>query len=206
MNPTFSSDFATGLAQDLQAFLKLGEQVLALTASENQALTGQNDYSWQDFHQRRKDLLPGLESVLLKLRARRQLGINTGHLGQGLSGQTKTLFQVIQNLLMRILLLDHQNQQALLQRGLVPRTHLPAGYSFHPGTRLSVPAAAEYKRANHGGHQHVPLSPVSSPSFDNETGCRERAFPFARPGAPPEQDGCKKAGYVASLYQRNSRI
>ena len=35
------------------------------------------------------------------------------------------MFQTIQSLLMKVLLLDRENQQALLRRGLVPAKHLP---------------------------------------------------------------------------------
>jgi hypothetical protein len=36
------------------------------------------------------------------------------------------LFQNIQSLLMKVLVLDRENQQAMLRRGLVPARHLPA--------------------------------------------------------------------------------
>jgi len=132
MHMTPSTEFAVGLTADLQAFLKLCEETLALAMCENLALTGPSDYQVQEFCQRRKDLLPGLESALFKLRSRRKLGQQTGQLGHSHSEETKTLFQVIQNLLMKVLLLDRENQQALLRRGLVPATHLPAAGGQQP--------------------------------------------------------------------------
>ena len=39
--------------------------------------------------------------------------------------EIKPLFQSIQNLLMKVLLLDRENQQIMLRRGLVPASHLP---------------------------------------------------------------------------------
>jgi hypothetical protein len=42
------------------------------------------------------------------------------------------LFQEIQNLLPRILLLDRENQQEMLRRGALPATQLPPAASRQP--------------------------------------------------------------------------
>jgi len=44
----------------------------------------------------------------------------------------KSLFQAVQGTLMKVLLLDRENQQAMLRRGLVPVRHLPAAAAQRP--------------------------------------------------------------------------
>jgi hypothetical protein len=39
--------------------------------------------------------------------------------------ELKRLFQNIQNLIMRVMVLDRENQQAMLKRGMVPIQHIP---------------------------------------------------------------------------------
>jgi DNA-directed RNA polymerase subunit H (RpoH/RPB5) len=47
-------------------------------------------------------------------------------------GEIKNLFRDIQNLLPRLLLLDRENQQEMLRRGLIPATQLPPVASQRP--------------------------------------------------------------------------
>ena len=47
-------------------------------------------------------------------------------------GEVKNLFRDIQNLLPRLLLLDRENQQEMLRRGLLPATQLPPVASQRP--------------------------------------------------------------------------
>jgi len=120
MNNSLATEFIPGLAADLQAFRALCEEVLALATRERQALSDQNDYKPGEFNLNRKRLLPELESALITLRNQRQNRRQTTQ-----PEEVKNLFQTIQSLLMKVLLLDRENQQALLRRGLVPAKHLP---------------------------------------------------------------------------------
>jgi hypothetical protein len=47
-------------------------------------------------------------------------------------GEIKNLFQEIQNLLPRILMLDRENQQEMLRRGLIPPAQLPPPAAQQP--------------------------------------------------------------------------
>jgi len=120
MNPTITTELAAGLAHDLQAFCLLCEGVLDLVTRESQALSDQNQYQPCEFQQGRKRLLPELELALITLRKQRQSRRPATQ-----PEEVKKLFQTIQSVLMKILLLDRENQQALLRRGLVPVKHLP---------------------------------------------------------------------------------
>jgi hypothetical protein len=109
-----------GLTLDLQAFRTLCADTLALMTDEGQSLAANNDYAPGEFNQRRKNLLPQLESALIKLRNHRQSGRQSAH-----TEEVKELFETIQRLVMKGLFLDRENQQALLRRGLMPARHLP---------------------------------------------------------------------------------
>ena len=121
MNPPIAAEFSKNLALDLQAFCALCEEVLGLVIHESQALSGQKAYKAGEYNQVRKRLLPDLESALIKLRRQRQ----ERRQKTTPSEEEKRLFQTIQGVLMKILLLDRENQQALLRHGLVPAKHLP---------------------------------------------------------------------------------
>ncbi|HTI99843.1 MAG TPA: hypothetical protein VL527_13260 [Dongiaceae bacterium] len=132
MNALALPGFAADLARDLRAYLALCEEVLQLTVSENQSLAGAGDYQAFAACQRRKDLLPRLETTLMKLRMWRKTWQQTSPEERAGCAEVKSLFQSIQSLLMRVFMLDRENQQALLRRGLVPATHLPPAASQQP--------------------------------------------------------------------------
>jgi hypothetical protein len=124
MNPTITPEFTTGLTFDLRSFVALCENVLALATRENRALVASQDYQPGEFHQQRQQLLPKLETTLSLLKQRRLIGQQNSPAG-GHTDEIKSLFQTIQSLVMKILFLDRENQQALLRLGLVPPKHLP---------------------------------------------------------------------------------
>jgi hypothetical protein len=120
MNPAMANQPAVSLPDDLEAYRTLCAEVLDLMTMENRALLDQHDYEPGKFNERRKNLLPQLESALIKLRKHRQSGRQGVH-----SEGVKDMMQTIQGLLMKGLFIDRENQQSLLRRGLVPPRHLP---------------------------------------------------------------------------------
>jgi len=129
---TPTNDLTAGFTVELRAFLALCDEAFDLVSRESRALAAQTDYQPGEFDQRRKNLLPDLESALIKLRRRRQLWQQTRSSGGALSEDVKALFQAIQGLLMRVLLIDRENQQAMLRRGMVPARHLPPAQAQRP--------------------------------------------------------------------------
>jgi hypothetical protein len=132
MNDFITPEFRAGLIVELQTYLKLCEEILALSVRENVALSGQAGYQPFEFDQKRKNLLPNLESVSDKLRQRRIIWQQASASERAQCQEAKPLFLNIQNLLMKMLLLDRENQQAMLRRGLVPARHLPAAAARQP--------------------------------------------------------------------------
>jgi hypothetical protein len=121
-----------GIARDLKRHLALCEEVMALIMRENQALAGGAGYEPFDFYRQRKALLPQLDQSLDSLRQRRMSWQKLSPAERAGSPAIKDLFQSAQALLMRVLLLDRENQQALLRRGMLPAQHLPAAAAQQP--------------------------------------------------------------------------
>jgi hypothetical protein len=132
MNSFITPEFRAGLIFELETYLKLCEEILALAVRENLALSGQTEYQPLEFQQKRKSLLPNLESVSIKLRQRRLIWQQATASERAQCLEAKPLFQNIQSLLMKMLVMDRENQQAMLRRGLVPARHLPAAAVQRP--------------------------------------------------------------------------
>jgi len=121
-----STDFQTGFERDLRAHLALCEKVMDLAVRENQALSNPSSYSPFEFYHHRKNLLPRLEESLMALRKWRNRWQQASPAERAGCSEVKALFQSVQTLLMKVLLLDRENQQALLRHGLLPAQHFPS--------------------------------------------------------------------------------
>ncbi len=136
--------FAPEMIADLRAYQAICDEALTLTTRENQALASSGEYQPFEFFQLRTGLLPRLESALLQLRKWREIWLRVSPAERAGCSEVKVLFQTVQGLMMKVLMLDRENQQALLRRGLVPPRHLPTAAVQQPNFVANV-----YKR-------HVP--------------------------------------------------
>jgi hypothetical protein len=141
MSHPASATMVADMTHDLRGYIALCEEVLTLTTAENQALNGQSEYQSFPFYQSRKDLLPRLKQAFILLNSWRQKWLKISPEERVSHTEVKTLFQAVQGLLMKVLVLDRENQQALLRRGLVPAQHLPRAEAQQPHFVASV-----YKR------------------------------------------------------------
>ena len=126
MNASLTSPFINGLTTELRSYQALCEEILNLTMREHQGLSGQAAYQPEEFHQKRRALLPDIEVLLAKLRSRRFVWQQVPKSERERCTEVTPLFQTIQDQLMKVLLLDRENQQIMLRRGMVPASHLPA--------------------------------------------------------------------------------
>ncbi len=126
MNASLTPPFINGLAAELRSYLSLCEEILNLSMHENQALSGQTVYQPGEFQEKRRNLLPNIEMLLAKLRSRRLVWQQAPKPERDRCTEVTPLFQSIQDQLMKVLLLDRENQQIMLRRGMVPASHLPA--------------------------------------------------------------------------------
>ena len=125
MNTPLTTQFINGLTNELRTYVTLCEEILSLTTRENQALAGQTSYNAAEFHEQRKNLLPNIDLFLAKLRNRRMVWQQVPTTDREQHREIKPLFESVQNLLMKVLMLDRENQQIMLRRGMVPTSHIP---------------------------------------------------------------------------------
>jgi hypothetical protein len=122
----------TEFAHDLQTHRSLCEAILALASKENSALRGaEAGFSFESSAQRKK-FLAQLTDSLDKIREHRiawmrlEPTVRQGH------PEIAELLRENQNLIMKILVLDRENEQALLRKGLVPPRHVPSANRQRP--------------------------------------------------------------------------
>ena len=132
MNPDVPQNFMANFINDLREHLDLCRRFLDLATEENQTLRSAAPWSAGGFDGQRKHLLPKLESVLIKLRSCRQVWQQAPPEERARCGEAGLLLRDIQNLLPRIFLLDRENQQEMLRRGLLPASHLPPAAVSRP--------------------------------------------------------------------------
>jgi hypothetical protein len=145
MNASLTPPFINGLVAELRSYLLLCEEILNLSAHENLALSGQTVYQPEEFQQKRLTLLPNIESLLAKLRSRRMVWQLVPKSERERCTEVTPLFQKIQDQLMKVLLLDRENQQIMLRRGMVPASHLPA-----PAPKANYVASIYQRHSNAG--------------------------------------------------------
>ena len=122
----------TEFAQDLQTHRSLCEAILALSARENGALRAQSESFTHEGATQRKKFLAQLTDSLDKIREHRiawmrlEPSVRQGH------PEIAELLRENQNLIMKILVLDRENEQALLRKGLVPLRHVPPANRQRP--------------------------------------------------------------------------
>lgn len=126
MKSALITEIADTLVSDLRSFAGICEEILSLARREHQTLSGQADYEPSEFNEERKTLLPDIESLVRKFRNHRMAWQQIPASQREHLTELKSLFQNIQGLMTRVILLDRENQQAMLKRGLVPVKHLPS--------------------------------------------------------------------------------
>jgi hypothetical protein len=119
------------LQLDLNRHRDLCQQLLAIVERENQALRQPESSVGLEYFQK-KNLLPSLIQSLNRIRQHRvdrqqqdaQERVPDVHLA--------SLLRQTQDLIMKIIVLDRENEQALLRKGLVPARHLPPANRQRP--------------------------------------------------------------------------
>jgi hypothetical protein len=119
-----SSAFVSELAGHLRAYQGLCDEMLQLTGRERQLLDGPDEYQPFEFFQGRKALLSRLDQSLNLLRTWRQAWQRLDATERAQYPEVKSLLQAVQDSVVKILVLDRENQQALLRRGLLPARHV----------------------------------------------------------------------------------
>ena len=114
------------LVQNLHEHLWVCQELLQATEQEGQALRLPGKPSPAEFYQRKKDLLPPFNQSLDRLREHRMDWQKLSLEERARWPEVGLLLRKNQDLTMKIIVLDRENEQALLRRGLVPPRQLPS--------------------------------------------------------------------------------
>jgi len=123
------------LAHDLRVHRKLSEEILALVESESAALrreNGRGALDSTDSTVARKKFLAQLSESLDRIRQHRIAWLRLEASERKSHPEIVELLRENQNLLMKILVLDRENEQALLRKGLVPSRRLASANRQRP--------------------------------------------------------------------------
>jgi len=110
----------------LNEHLTVCQELLDTVQREGQALRRSDKPSLFEFHQVRKNLLPRLNQSLDGLRKHRVTWQRLSLDERARQPETGLLLRRAQDLTMKLIVLDRENEQALLRRGLVPPRQLPS--------------------------------------------------------------------------------
>jgi hypothetical protein len=114
------------IIDELQARLALCQEVLDVIEREGHALRRTDNPSLFEFFQLRKNLLPRLNQSLDTLRKHRVNWQKFSPDERARHSEIGSLLRQNQDLTMKIILLDRENEQSLLRRGLIPAGDLPS--------------------------------------------------------------------------------
>ena len=140
---------SASLTEELEAHLSLYEEILELARREGQSLRDAGQASQFEVCQARRRVLPRLNASLEALRRQRGLWQQRPPAERVQGPEAQALLRRNQDLIMKILVLDRENEQGLLRRGLVPARHIPAAGRQRPHF------VAELYRRNGLGSAHA---------------------------------------------------
>ncbi len=117
---------------DLGAHQNICRELLVLAERETQALRQSQTEVLKEVHGLRKTLLPRLNDSLEKVRQQRILWQTFTAAERAAQPEIGFLVRQVQDLTMRVILLDRENEQGLLRRGLIPAREIPAAQQQRP--------------------------------------------------------------------------
>ena len=111
---------------DLRAHQMICRELLALAERESQALRQNQTAVLHEVYQTRQVLLPRLNESLEKVRQHRVRWQALAVTERAAQPEISFLVRQVQDLIMRVLLMDRENEQGLLRRGLIPPREIPS--------------------------------------------------------------------------------
>jgi len=114
------------LLEELNTHLAVCRELLAIAEGEARALGRDDQPSLFEFCQLKKNLLPRLNQTLDRLRKHRVKWQSLSSDERARHPEIGPLLRRNQDLAMKFILLDRENEQGLLRRGLVPPRQLPS--------------------------------------------------------------------------------
>lgn len=113
------------MARDLRAHLDLAQEILAVVEKEGEALRASEPVLPKPLVALKKLLLPRLTQSVERLRQHRMAWQKMSPEERAQHADAAALLRQNQEVIMKIILLDRENEQLLLRHGLVPPGQLP---------------------------------------------------------------------------------
>jgi hypothetical protein len=120
------------MVADLRGHLALCQEILALVETERHALHQSDSGPAFESYQAKKNLLPRLNQSLNQIRQHRAIWQKLSPAERAQCPEVPDLLRQNQDLIMKIIVLDRENEQALLRKGLVPPRQLPSAQRQQP--------------------------------------------------------------------------
>ena len=117
---------------DLRTHQAISRELLVLAERESQALRLGQTAALQEIYQSKKILLPQLNESLEKVRQHRILWQTLSVTERSAQPEIGYLVRQTQDLIMRVILMDRENEQGLLRRGLIPAREIPSVQQQRP--------------------------------------------------------------------------
>jgi hypothetical protein len=117
---------------DLRAHQSLCRELLALAERESQWLRAGQTEALREAGQTRKALLPMLNESVANVRQHRESWQRLTPAERSAQPEMTFLLRQVQDLIMRVILLDRENEQGLLRRGLIPAREIPPAQQQRP--------------------------------------------------------------------------
>lgn len=117
---------AAALATDLKEHLRISEDILKIVEQENVRLRDASSTANFEGMVQKKAILPELNESLARLKTQRAEWLRQPAEERARHPEIGGLLRQNQDVIMKIIVLDRENEQALLRKGLVPPRHLPS--------------------------------------------------------------------------------
>ena len=113
------------MVADLRSQLSLNADLLGHLEQESQQLRQPDAAAPSASLEARRELLPRLDEALRRIRQHRGHWLSLSAEARAVRTEIRDLLRQNQDLIMRLIVLDRENEQLLLRRGLIPPKHLP---------------------------------------------------------------------------------
>lgn len=125
-------NFVPQMLSDLRGLQTVCRELLSLAERESQLLRGDATSAMGETGSNRRALVPRLNDALLKAREHRVKWQALSAAERAAQPEIGFLVRQVQDLIMRVILLDRDNEQALLRRGMIPPREIPAAQRQRP--------------------------------------------------------------------------
>jgi len=120
------------IAEDLVSHQSVCEELLTLARQQHQSLSNPASSGGLELAPERKAALGRLSELVDRLRRHRHTWQAAAPSVRAAYPGIQQLLRSTQDLIMKVLVLDRENEQGLLHRGLVPPKHLPSAERQRP--------------------------------------------------------------------------